>query len=151
MLLLSEFRAYVTECVNAIPELQHGKVVMDDGQITKFLKDEVKTTDNHILMAIIPKHNPFGDVDMLQTRNTAAFLVLKKIDRSDVTHDQYLDMLEQSQLATKKLWDKMLTDHLNAGENCNIMGKLKIDTLDINPVWGLASCDGYEIDFSLDT
>ena len=35
--------------------------------------------------------------------------------------------------------------------DCAIMTYLNVESLDIDAVWALASCDGYKIDFSLKT
>ncbi len=150
MLKLSDFRAYVALCEQSFAEITKSEVVMDDSQINAFLSD-IKESDGHVLVGIIPKHNPFGNVDNVQSKDTMSFLILKKVDRSDVTHNEFLNTIEAAQDLTRVLIEKMLLDNLNGGNDCNIMMKLSVNSIDINPIWGLSGCDGYEIDFSLDS
>lgn len=150
MIQLSAFRAYVQLLEDTFPEITISKVVMDDAQINNFLED-VKESDKHVLVGIIPKHKPIGDADWLQSKDTMSFLILKKVDRSDTTHNDFLDTIQSAQDITRKIVLKMAEDNINGGNDCSIMARLDVPSIDINPIWALSSCDGYEIDFSLDS
>lgn len=148
MISLTDFKAYVELLVAAVPEISKSFIVMDDSQITKFIEDDISIHDNQILIGIIPKHNPIGEVDSILSNDTMSFLVLKKIDRSDSTHEELFAFWEASQQAAKKIIIKMMLDYQTGGENCNLMARLDTSSIDINPIGFLAGCDGYEIDFS---
>ena len=150
MLALNDFRAYVTNIKDSIAEIARAQVVMDDSQLNKFLEDE-PDDGNYIIIGIIPKHNPIGNVDTIQSLDKASVLILKKVTRSDQDHEIFLDTIAEAQAVTKKVILKMRADKLNDEAFCNVMKFLNIESLDVNPIWALSSCDGYEIDFSTQT
>jgi len=43
----------------------------------------------------------------------------------------------------------MLADKPNFNGECKLMRQLDIASIKIDPVWALAGCDGYEIDYQL--
>ena len=149
MLLVSDFRLYIESIQTHFPQIVRNKVVMDDTQLNKFLADEVVDDDNYTVVGIIPKHKPIGNEDTVQSKDIASLLILKKITRSDKTHEDFLDDIGEAQVLTRAVILKMREDKMRG--DCKVMTFLQIPTMDINPVWGLSSCDGYEIDFSLET
>lgn len=148
MLKVNDFRAYITELENAIPELTASETVMDDSQITKFLEEI--DADTFMVIGVIPKHNFVGKDENLQTKDTTSLLVMQKIERSEQLHEDFLDKIDELQTITKKVIDKLREDYQDE-ENCNFLKKLILPSFDVNPFWGLNSCDGYQIDFSLNT
>ncbi|MEI6865783.1 hypothetical protein [Flavicella sp.] len=149
MLLITDYRDYIDSIAERIPQFQLQKVVMDDSQITKFV-GECKSNDKYILFGIIPKHKPVGDLSTLKSADYFSILILNKVDRSKMTHDDFLEKLEQSQLVTKKVFDLLLSDHVDQ-KTCSILKDLDFGSIDINPIWKLAGCDGYQIDLKIDT
>lgn len=150
MLDLNDYRAYVALIEQTFTEITSSEVVMDDSQMNKFLAN-VKVSDGHILLGLIPAHKPVGSEDFIRSKDTSSFLILKKAHRSDEKHEQFLDRIRESQQLAKKVWLKLLDDKTSGGENCNMVALLDLSSMDINPVYGFSGCDGYEIDFSLET
>lgn len=150
MLLLNDFRDYITNIKDSIEEIERENVVMDDSQLNKFL-GEIPEDNKYIVLGIIPKHNPIGSVDTIQSVDKASILILKKVTRSDQTHTNFLDTFAEAQAVTKKVILKMRADKANDEALCNVMKFLNIDSIDVNPIWALAGCDGYEIDFTTKT
>lgn len=149
MLLLSDYRAYIQSIYDRIPEFQKQQVVMDDSQITKFV-DDCTSNSKCILLGIVPKHKPSGNLSNLKIGDYFTILVLYKVDRSRQTHDMFLDALSETQLVAKKVFDLLFSDHMDT-DNCNILNYLEVGSLDINPIWKVSSCDGYQIDLKLNT
>ncbi|WP_271407464.1 hypothetical protein [Tenacibaculum soleae] len=148
MLNVNEFRNYITNIQASVAEITASQTVMDDSQLSRFLEDQL--TDAYICLGVIPKHNPNGNVDALRTKDTTSILVLKKVVRSDQDHENFLDTINEAQEVTKKVIEKLLFDFKD-DERCDFIRYLIPSSLDINPIWGLNSCDGYQIDFSLNT
>jgi hypothetical protein len=148
MLKVNDFRNYIAVIKDAVPEITESETVMDDSQIKKFVKD--LATDTYIILGVIPKHNFAGKDENLQSKDTASILVLQKVDRGEQTHEIFLDTINDLQAVAKKVVDKLMLDYYDE-ENCSIIKKLMLPSFDINPIWGLSSCDGYQIDFSLHT
>lgn len=148
MLKVNDFRAYILEIENTITEITKSETVMDESQLNKFLKDiEI---DVNLVMGIIPKHRFTGNAQNLQSNDITSILVLKKIERSEQYHEDFLDTISNLQEITKKVIDKILADYED-DDNCSFIRKLNLPSFDINPIWGISSCDGYQIDFSLNT
>lgn len=148
MLAVNDFRAYVKAIAESQDLIDKPQVVMDDSQITKFVQDN-KNIEKYFVLGLIPSHKPIGGIDFLQVVDRASILLVKKVDRSEITHNQFLDNIHEAQQLAKAVLSKMLSDQAN--EECNIMKYLKTESIQLDPVWGLASCDGYEIGFSLET
>lgn len=143
MLAINDFRNYITEIKNEIPEIQQSETVMDDSQLSKFLQNQ--PNDSYIVIGIIPEHSLSGTVDALNSNDKASILVLKKVVRSDQTHDAFLDIIHEAQTVARAVILKILND-FSDDENCGFLRYLIPGETDITPVWALNSCDGYEID-----
>lgn len=148
MLAVNDFRTYITSLENAISEITESETVIDDSQIKRFVKD--LPADTFLILGIIPKHNFVGRDENLQTKDITSILVLQKVDRKEQTHSIFLDTINSLQEVAKKVVAKLMEDYEDE-ENCNFMRKLILPSFDINPIWGLSNCDGYQIDFSLNT
>lgn len=149
MLKISDLRQYVAAIQAEVPEIVKNEVVIDDSQLAKFLQD-FKSKGDYIVLGIIPKHTPLGTYSTLKVDDFVSLLVLTKIDRSKKTHDEFLETFEKSQEIAKKVTDKMYADATN-DDVCHFMRELVPNSLDINPIWALSSCDGYQIDFKLNS
>lgn len=148
MLLIPDLRSYIDSLKAFFPEIERSEVVIDDSQLTKFLQD-VPDDGKFQVVGLIPKHNPFGNIDIAQSRDRSTILLLKKVDRSSQTHNNFLDAFAEAQELVRKVVLKMGADKMS--ETCGIMEYLDFDSLDMDAIWQLASCDGYKIDFSLKT
>jgi len=150
MLIISDFRTYLTGLKSFFPEIEMAEAVIDDSQINKFLED-FPDNGKYILLGIIPKHKPMGDVDSIQSEDVASMLLLKKVTRSDQDHNTFLNNLTEAQQLTRLIVLKMRADKLNDEVPCALMKYLNISSIDLNPIWAFSGCDGYEIDFSMET
>jgi hypothetical protein len=148
MLKVNDFRAYIAAIKDSITEITVARTVMDETQLTQAL--EAQTSDTYILLGIIPKHKFVGKPENLESSDSTTILILKKVVRSNQDHEIFLDVIDESQTIAQKVIDKLLYDYEDDA-NCNFMKRLNVSSFDINPIWGLNSCDGYEIDFSLKT
>ena len=150
MLFIDDFENYLKTLVAFIPEIERSEVVIDDSQVNKFL-EEIPDDGKYIAMGIIPKHNQTGDADTIQSVDYAAILILKKVTRSDQDHTVFKATILEAQKVTRNVILKMREDKIDDENECSVMKFLTIESLDLNPIWGLAGCDGYQIDFSLKT
>jgi hypothetical protein len=148
MLAVNDFRTYITAIKTAIAEITASETVIDDSQINKFV--EYLDDDVILILGIIPKHNFVGKPENLKSKDITSILVLQKVTRSEQLHSDFLDTIGGLQTVTQKVIDKLMDDYEDEN-NCNFMRKLILPSFDINPIWGLSSCDGYQIDFSLNT
>ena len=148
MTLIDKIETYGQTLIDSIPELNKFILVVDDSQIVKEMKD-ITYDDNLILVGFIPSHKADGtDVDNVQNRDFTLWMVLNKVDRND-GQEAFIASFKKCQLAALEIEKKMLADKPNLGNGCTMMRQLQVATIDINPVWALAGCDGYEINYQL--
>ena len=83
-------------------------------------------------------------------RNPTSLLVLKKVVRSNQNQSIFLDTIAEAQAVAKKVIDKLIED-FSAEESCAFTRDLELSNLAAKPIWGLNSCDGYEIELSYKT
>lgn len=85
----------------------------------------------------------------LRMNNYTSLLVLRNVDRREQSHNDFLDVFAESQEVAEQITNKMLLD-VEDDDYCGFLKYIVPSSLDINPIWGLAGCDGYQIDFMLD-
>lgn len=148
MILIEAVEHYGNELVQAIDDLKSYHTVIDDSQLSKILNSVAKE-QNLILVGFIPSHKLEGkNSDDVSSRDFMLWLVLQKVSRSE---DDFIETMKRCQLATKEVIKKMIQDKPNFTDTCGPMQHLEVPTIEANPVWGLNSCDGYEIEYQLRT
>lgn len=141
----------VNDCINLveefktnIPNINYGKVVIDDSQLVKDL-DHIRQADNQLLYVVIPSSSNQGSDDALKKNNEMMFLVLQKAYH-DINHNQFLALVNETQLTAKAIEDYML---IQKGEGCGLFHWLAGASIKIDPIWDFAGCHGWTISFSM--
>lgn len=145
MIDIQKITAYTEEIKSQIPEIKSTFLVIDDSQLSNYLK-ETSESDNLILVGFIPSHSIDGSTDDPLTTDSMVWLILKKTDRSQRS---FIETMQECQRVTKTLVKKMINDKPSFDNSCGIMRMLQIATINIDPVWAINSCDGYEISYQL--
>jgi hypothetical protein len=149
MILIEKVEEYGTKLLNDISVIKKFLIVCDDSQLAKEVKDYTDS-DNIILVGFIPSHETIGtNVDNVQDVDVMLWLVLEKND-SKGGHQATIESFKRTQLAVKAIKTQMLNDKPNFSCS-NTMKELEVASFAIDPVWGLAGCDGYEINYKLKT
>lgn len=147
-MLISQVQQYGESLLTKVPDLKKFFLVVDDSQVVKVLND-ISEDDNLILLGFIPSHRSEGtNVDNVQNRDFTLWMVLNKVDRND-GQDAFIASFQRCQLAAKAVEKQMLADKPNFNNICSLMRQLQVASIEINPVWALAGCDGYEINYQL--
>ncbi|MCB6097725.1 hypothetical protein [Flavobacterium psychrophilum] len=148
MILLEKIEQYGAHLLAEIPDLKKFYLVVNDSQIVKVL-NEINEDDNLILIGFIPSHKSEGtNQDNVQNRDFSLWMVLNKVDRND-GQEAFIASFKRTQIAASAIEKQMLTDKPNFGGQCSLMRQLQVASIEINPVWALAGCDGYEINYQL--
>lgn len=157
MLPLNRLREYQAECCEMLRDCSNQKIfnytnmVVDDKQLSKILKERIQE-DNTYLISVIPSFNMKGQEDNTKWENMLQFFVLDKTDYSDQDHDGFLDIFVQTQAKAQAFVDKLLEDKANTcGLFCGFLSWLNESSIQVNPVWNLDGCNGWEIQINLDT
>lgn len=148
MILIDSINQYGNNLLTKIPDLKKFFIVVDDSQVVKFLSD-VTEDDNLMLFGYVPSHQSEGtNIDNVQNRDSMLWVVLNKIDRNE-GQQALIDSFSRCQLAALEIEKIMLQDKPNFGGPCSLMRQLQITSIKIDPVYALAGCDGYEINYEL--
>ena len=143
---------YTQRLKDAVATINYKEVIIDDSQMVNFINDRPRT-DNHLLFGVIPDIPSSGtNRDNFQFKPQTLFLVLQKTDYSDVDHAEFLQIMQKTLESAKAVVDKMLEDKDDyTDEGCQYMKQLNIDSINIQPVWAKAGCNGWSIEFNFDT
>lgn len=143
---------YTKRLKAAVATINYCEVVVDDSQMTKFLADRSKF-DNHLLFGVIPDIPSSGtNIDNFQFRPQTLFLVLQKTDYANITHEEFKTLMQETLMSAKAVVDKMLEDKEDySEEGCLYMKQLNISSINMQPIWGKAGCNGWSIEFNFDT
>lgn len=149
MILISKVQEYGENLLTKIDDLKKFIMVLDDSQLVSEMSD-ISEDQNLILVGFIPSHkSEGGNVDDVQNRDFMLWMVLNKVDRQQ-GQEAFIASFKKCQLAAKEVEKQMLADKPNLGNSpCTLMRQLQIPSISIDPVWALAGCDGYEINYQL--
>jgi hypothetical protein len=149
MISVTSLKAFVTEIQSRIAAINFSEVVVDDSQLTNFLKD-LERSQNQMLFGIIPEYPIQGDQDRLKWNNQLMFMVLEKTNSRNQKHSDFLQMMENTLQSAKAFTEILLSE--KAGDNgdfCGIANQLIENSIRIYPIWNKAECNGWGIDIDL--
>ena len=148
MILISEFKTYVEEKKNALPLVNFAKVVVKEDEVTKFLQS-VKSTDNQIMVAVMPDaRSNARDEDNVRLNNATGFMFLEKTDYGAEKYEKWLDVFERTQESAVAFMRQLIYDRTNGP--CDFVRWLDVSNISIEPVSGLASCNGWLVEVYFD-
>jgi hypothetical protein len=147
MLTVNQLKSLLQESQTEIPGLNKNMLLLDDSELTNFLKD-LKTTENCVLIGIMPQFLPKGTEDSIRFISQLQFMILKKsADKDFKNHDEYLAMFQETQdlmmLFVQKLFGEKMEDL------CGGTAEYIEESLSIYPVWRKAQCNGWALEIDL--
>lgn len=152
MIDVTFLRNYAERLKEAIDTINYKEVIVDDSQLVNML-DNIETSKKHLLFMVLPDFSNSGrNVDDIRKRTDTVILVLQKTSYSDITHDEFLDIMQETLLSAKAIETKMIADMLDYTEaGCMYMKQLNVPSISIQPVWGLAECNGWSLEFNFES
>lgn len=146
MITVAKLRNYLKETIVALPELKFEELVIDDSELSDFLKD-LKCDSNHFIIGIMPGYPIEGSEDSAKWNNKMMFMILEKTNYKNTDHSAYLDIFERTQETAKKFVYKMLEEKENGeGLFCGMMTRMSESSVNIFPVWKKNGCNGWVIE-----
>jgi hypothetical protein len=146
----NDLREFLAVCKAQIPVINYVKPVIDDSQMSNDV-NQVKKSDNLLLYGVLPDYGgDSGEEDGLMMDNGLDFLVLKKVQYSDITHDDFIDVMQETLMAARELV-KLVYAEKNKPNTCSKFYFVKEGKEQITPVWAKAGCNGYMVSFNLRT
>lgn len=141
-------QSYVQELQDSIKALNFNRVVIDDGEVVKYLQD-LRTSDNMILLGVIPEMTANSrDEDNFQLKGSHLLMILEKTSDSNMRYDDAMAMWERTYQAAEDVVRKLMTDKVEG--DCATLRRLDPNSITIVPVWKKASTNGWLITFTMD-
>lgn len=142
---------YAQRLQDAVEGISYNRVIIDDSQLIKFVED-ISASDKHLLFIVIPEFQNTGNTaDSARRQTETAILVLQKTDYSNNTHDEFLDIMQATLVSANAVEAKMRADKNDySPEGCKYMKQLNISSIYIKPVYRLAGCNGWSIEFNFE-
>lgn len=142
---------YSERLKTAIDSINYKEVIVDDSQLIHFL-EERSLEDKHMLFMVLPDFSNSGrNVDDIKKRTDTLILVLQKTDYSSVSHAEFLQIMQETLISARAIETKMIADMFDYTEaGCLYMKDLNVPSISIQPVWGLAECNGWSIEFNFE-
>lgn len=157
MLPLNRLREYQAECCELLRDelgaklFNYSQIVVDDKHLSSILKERT-SEDNSFLISVIPSFNMKGQEDNAKWENMLQFFILDKTDYSAHDHDEFIDIFVETQAKAEAFVFKLLEDKANTeGLFCGFLSWLDEGSIQVNPVWNLDGCNGWDIQINLDT
>lgn len=151
MLKVNRLREFCAEAQASIENINSAKVVVTKDEIAGFMKDHSQD-DNHLLLGIVPEHDLIGREDAQNWQNDLGFYILNKTDYSEQGHDGYIDIFANAQEIVEQFVDLIM---VNADDRqgffCDLFGNRDKIIINVSPVKGLSSCNGYFIGLQFDS
>jgi hypothetical protein len=149
MININSLREFLAECKAQFEEINRVQILFDDGDIINFVKEH-ENEENIFMLGIIPEFESSAkDIDSVLFHNHLAFIFLEKCSYKDITHDEELLVFHRTLELSKKFVRKILDD---AGHSvCHEMNHIDANSISVVPVKNLASCNGYMVEFTLNT
>lgn len=146
----NDLRAFLAVCKAQIPAINYVLPVIDDSQLANDVGN-VNKSQNLLLYGVLPDYGgTSGEEDGLMMDNGLDFLVLKKVQYNDITHDDFIDVMQETLMAARELV-KLVYEEKNNPNTCPQFYYLREGTEQITPVWAKAGCNGYMVSFNLHT
>lgn len=147
MLRVNDLKTLLQECQNEITGINKNILLLDDSELTNFLKD-LKPTDNCMLIGVMPQFQPKGSEDSIEFIAQLQFMILKKsADKDFKNHDEYLQMFQDTQDLMMEFIEKLFGEKM---ENlCSGMANYIEESISVYPVWRKAQCNGWAIEIDL--
>lgn len=143
-----EFREFIQETKTEIEGINRAWIVVDDSQLGQTLEQRSKE-DNVYLIGVLPSYEPqVRNSDNVKDAIISQILVLEKIDYSELTEDEFIDVFERTYHIAKRV-EERLQNKLDGG--CFFGGSMPLlEELEIIPVWKKSQCNGWSINFSIE-
>ncbi|MFD2824811.1 hypothetical protein ACFS5M_14100 [Lacinutrix iliipiscaria] len=141
------FRSYLAGLKQEFSEINSQRLLIDKSALTKYL--EAHQSDNNLLLVgIMPDFGGKGlNADEFKLTNITQLMVLKKTTFSEINHEEFLDIFEETYLVIEKILEYILN---SSREGCTELRFLNTQNIKLVPVWNLSSCNGWKIMLDFD-
>lgn len=146
----NDLREFLAVCKADIDEINKTVAVIDDSQMAKEVS-QMHVADNLLLVGVLPDYASDSDGDdALMMGNTLDFLILKKVEYSDLSSDDFMDVMHETAMVGSKFIERLIQEKNNPN-TCPQFYYLNESSIQMQPVWAKAGTNGYMVSFNLRT
>ncbi|SFU49153.1 hypothetical protein SAMN05216480_10548 [Pustulibacterium marinum] len=154
MILISDIENYIQNSIDRLLDDEGAKMfnyfqtVLDDSELTKFMKDEFSGEKNTGLFLVIPRYDGSGSEDAFLFQTRLMIFFVDKTDFSEHDHASYIQIFKDVQVKVNAFIDLMI-EQKSDGKYCEVLSFLEERSLSVNPVWKKSGCNGFVMEFVL--
>ncbi|MHC1707432.1 MAG: hypothetical protein AB9842_07910 [Bacteroidales bacterium] len=151
MLRIRTFNDYYQGCLEKIPGLKQCILVSTEAELGQRIRD-LADEQFPLLVVVIPSTDTIAiGVDNVISANTCLLYVLQKTDITTTDPDAFLDLMELSQDLLREIIARMIADRFDANGHCQLMSRLDLNRMHIDPEYNYYGCNGWSLSFTLQT
>ena len=149
MILVSELQSYREELEEALEGVKTSHLVLDESEVVNYLSDK-KKSDNQIMLMIMPDARTNArDEDSVMMNNAIGFLFLEHTDFSRERQQKWIEVFERTQATAVAFVRKLIRDKTHG--SCDFHRYLNVNNIALEPITGLASCNGWTVEVYFET
>ena len=156
MIPISTYKAFWEYMATVVPGINKVFIVHEESDLASNIRDI--DAGSVILFAVVPSTDiEATSLDDYEEIESCFMFVVKKSDRSGLTHDEYIAELGTTQVIITAVKKKMIelaadTDHcLDEATYSHLMHRLFINGMHTDPEYNLLGCNGWGLSFKLKT
>lgn len=149
MILVSELQAYREEVQAAIAGVKSSHLVIDESEVVNYLSNK-KRSDNQIMLVVMPDARTNArDEDSVMMNNALGFMFLEHTDFSRERQLEWIAVFERTQASAVEFVRKLIRD--KSFGSCDFHRYLNVNNIALEPITGLASCNGWTVEVYFET
>lgn len=150
MLSVTKLNEYLLECQTDIPIIGSHKLLADDAEYARVVRDIVTEDTNVTLLAVLPSvFLDAQDEDNMLSNNKLMLFCIKKTDAKS-GDEGYLTVFEDCRQAIIELIEKFNKDQTVGNGSCDI-GSFVFSGTRIEPLRSFYGTNGYVMEIDLET
>lgn len=151
MLRIRALNDYYRRCLDKVSQLKEFILVSTEADLGQRIRD-LADESFPILVVVIPSADTIAiGVDNVISANTCLLYVLQKADITTTDPDSFLDLMELTQELLREIIGQMISDRFDAHGNCQLMSRLDLNRMHIDPEYNYYGCNGWSLSFNLQT
>jgi len=143
-----DLKNFLEECKADIEEINYVKTIIDDSSMANAVS-AVSNDQNLLLYGVLPDYLGNKKVeDEAKMNNVLEFLLVKKVNYSDLDNEDFINVMQETALAARKF---VVYIYGKSQEGCGPLRYFEPGSENITPVWAKSGTNGYLIAINLDT
>lgn len=155
MILIADFEDFLDVAMAELLEedgytqmFNYRQTVMDDSELSNFMKDEFTESKNTGIFFVVPGYGGTGSQDNFRLVTGIMLFFVDKTDYSEHDHAGYMAIIKRVQVKVNSFLEFMLYER-SSGSYCQLLSFLDEKSVTVNPVWKRDGCNGWVVQIDL--